>query len=145
MRQYNLALEKYWVTQSVYFRLATTLTLGMGIADGKLLLCHGISEGSLDKKIPMRQYNNRTVYDFFNNPFPDIFGSPDFNLPPITIDDIPRLDKISNYTPDMLPGAVYAASEKYVSTFTTPSDSPPLRILTSDGPNPHHFMNKDEP
>ena len=54
MRQYNLALEKYWVTQSVYFRLATTLTSGMGIADGKLLLCHGISEGSLDKKIPMR-------------------------------------------------------------------------------------------
>ena len=31
MRHSDLALEKYWVTQSNYFRLATTLSLGMGI------------------------------------------------------------------------------------------------------------------
>ena len=37
MRQSDLFLEKYWVTQSGYFRLATTVVLGMGITDGKLL------------------------------------------------------------------------------------------------------------
>ena len=37
MWQSGLALEKYWVTQSVYFRLATTVALGMGITDRELL------------------------------------------------------------------------------------------------------------
>ena len=51
MRKYDIALVKYLVTQSGYFRLATTVTLGMGITYGKLLFCHGISKGSVDKKI----------------------------------------------------------------------------------------------
>ena len=37
MQQYDIVLEKYWVTQSGYFILATTVALGMGIIDGKLL------------------------------------------------------------------------------------------------------------
>ena len=72
------------VTQSGYFRLATNVVLGMGIIDGKLLFCHGISEGSVDKEISTRNYNNRTFCDCLNNPFPDYFGCPDLNLPPIT-------------------------------------------------------------
>ena len=40
MRQYDLALEKYLATQSGFFRLATTVELGMLITDGKPLLCH---------------------------------------------------------------------------------------------------------
>ena len=47
----DIALEKYWLTQSGYFRLATTVVLGMGITDGKLLYCRGVIEGNLDKKI----------------------------------------------------------------------------------------------
>ena len=50
MCQYEQSLEKYWLTQSGYFRLANAVALGMGITDGKLLLCHGISEGSAYKK-----------------------------------------------------------------------------------------------
>ena len=50
MRQSDLALEKYWVTQSGYFRLATKLSLGMSITYGKILFYHGISEGNFDKK-----------------------------------------------------------------------------------------------
>ena len=38
--QSDLSLDKYWVTKSVYFRLTTTVALGMGITDGKLLYCH---------------------------------------------------------------------------------------------------------
>ena len=52
LRQSDLTLEKYWVTQSVYFRLATTLVLGVGITDGNLLYCHGVTEGNVDTQIP---------------------------------------------------------------------------------------------
>ena len=89
MRQYDIALEKYWVTQSDYFRLGTTVELGMGIADGKLLYCHGFSEENVDRKISTLEYKNRTVYDCFNNPFTDEYGKPALNIPPITIDDRP--------------------------------------------------------
>ena len=58
------------------FLLETTLALGMGITDGELLLCHGFSEGNVDKKISTRKYNNRTFYDCFNNTFTADFGSP---------------------------------------------------------------------
>ena len=51
MRQSDPALEKYWLTQSGYFILATTVSLGMGITDGKLLFCHSVSEGNMDKNI----------------------------------------------------------------------------------------------
>ena len=37
IHQSDLSIEKYWVTQSCYFRLETTVTLVMGITDGKLL------------------------------------------------------------------------------------------------------------
>ena len=63
MRQSDLSLDKYWVTQSGYFRLATTVALGMGIIDGNLLYYYGVAEGNNDKKISTLEYNNRTVYD----------------------------------------------------------------------------------
>ena len=62
-RQYYLVLEKYWVTQSIYFRFAAAVELGMEITDGKILFCNVISEQSNEKNISMREYNNRTVYD----------------------------------------------------------------------------------
>ena len=92
----------------------------MGITDGKLLFYHGISEGSVDKKISTSEYNNRTVYDCFNNPFTDDCGSPYLILHPIIIGDRPHLDKRARYTPDLLPAAISVASEKSVSTLTTP-------------------------
>ena len=51
MRQYDLVLDKHWVKQSSYYRLATTLALRMGIADGKFLYCHVVAEGNVDKTI----------------------------------------------------------------------------------------------
>ena len=93
MHHHYLALEKYWVTQSGYFRLATTVVLGVGIVDGKLLYCNGVVEGNMDKKISTLEYNNRTVYDCFNDPFTDEFGIPDLHLPTIAIDDRPCLHK----------------------------------------------------
>ena len=51
------------MTHSVYFRLTSTVESVVGITNGKILYCHGISEGSVEKKNPMREYINRTVYD----------------------------------------------------------------------------------
>ena len=42
MRQSDILLDKYWVTQSGYFRLATTVALGMGVIDGNLIYCHAV-------------------------------------------------------------------------------------------------------
>ena len=50
MQQYYLDLDKYWVKQSGYFRLATAVKFGMVITDGKLLYYHGVAEGNVDRK-----------------------------------------------------------------------------------------------
>ena len=63
MQYYDLALDKYWVTQSGYFRIETTVELGIGITYGRILFCHGISEESVDKKISTRYYNRRIIYE----------------------------------------------------------------------------------
>ena len=55
MQPYDLALEEYWVTHSVYFRLAVIVALGAWITDSKLLLCNDISEQIRDKKVTMIQ------------------------------------------------------------------------------------------
>ena len=143
MQQSYLNLEKYWLTQSGYFRFATIVSLGVGIIDGGLLFCHGISQDSEEKKNSTREYNNRTVYDLFNNTFTADFGSPDLNLPPITIHGRPRPNKISLYTPDLLLVAISVISENCVGTLTTPSDSERLFLLPSDDTNPNHAMKKD--
>ena len=62
MRQSDIAIEKYWVTQSGYFRLATTVSLGMGIAYGKIIYCLCVAKVNEDKKISTLVYNNITVY-----------------------------------------------------------------------------------
>ena len=65
------------------------------------------------------------------------------NLPPIAFDDRPCPLKMSFYTPDLLPAAIYVAFEKYVSSLTTPSDSPDL--LPTDDHNTLCVLNKYVP
>ena len=85
------------------------------------------------------------VYDCFNNTFTADFGSPDMHLPPITIDDRPPPPphKRAPYTPELIPAAIYVASENSVSTLTTPSES--TDILPTDYPNTLHVMKKYMP
>ena len=142
MSQSDPAVDKYWVTQSGYFRLATTVELGMMIIYGNIILCHGISEGSEDNIFLTREYNYRTVYECFNNNFLYDFVIPNFNLPPINIDNSPHPDIRYRYTPDLIPYAISVASEKSVSTLTTPSNSPQLPVVTSNDTKPHHSTNK---
>ena len=78
--QYEIVLDKYWLTQSGHFMLETTVASCMGIKYANILLCYVISEQSLDKRISMRDYNYRKVYDLFKNNFPVDYGIPDFNI-----------------------------------------------------------------
>ena len=142
MRQSCILQEKYWVTQSVYFRLVNTVALGVGISYGKILLCHGISQRSVDNNFLTIDYNNRKVYDCFNNIFTAFFVSLAQGITPITIDDKALPHKRDIYTLDLLRASISVASENSGSNLTTPSDSPPLLLLTSDYPNPPHTMNK---
>ena len=130
---------------SGYFRLVTTVALGMGITDGKFLLCHFISEEMVDNKIPTREYNNRVVYDWFNDSFPDDFDSPYLNLPTITLDGRPSPHNRARYTPYLLQDTIYVAYENSGITLTTPSSSPKLLLLPSDDTNHLHAMNKYDP
>ena len=112
--------------------MTAIVALGMGIIYGKLLFCHEIAYQSTCKKIPIIEYNDRTVYELFYNPFPVYGVIPDFNIPPITIDDIPLPNKRSQYTPDTLPAAISVTSVNYVSMLTTPSDSTQVVVLNYD-------------
>ena len=135
-------LDKYWVILSGYFRLATTVALVTGITDVNLLHCHSLAEVNVNKKISTLEYNNRAVYECFNNPFTAKSGSPDLHLLLITLDDRSCMHKRARYTPDLLPYAISFASENYVSTLTAPSDLP--HLLPSGDPNTLHVMNKLE-
>ena len=116
------------------------MALGIGITDGKLIYCHGVAEGNVDKKISTLEYKNRRVYDCFSGSFTDEFGSPDLYIPPITIYDIPHPYRRARYNPDLLPAAISIASGNYDSTLNTPSDLTDL--LPSDDTNTLHVRNK---
>ena len=145
MWQYNIAINKYWVNQSGYFRLATTVALVMGIKYGKLLFYHLISEQSKDKNISMREYNDRTVYDCFNSPFSVDCGRSALNVPPIPIDDSPRLNKRYWYTSDPLPDAISVASRNSISMLTTSSYSPKILETNYNDPNTQRTITSDNP
>ena len=114
------------------------MVLRVGIAYGKLLYCHGVEEGNVDNKISTLEYNNRTVYDCFNNPFTYDFGSPTMHIPPINIDDRPPPPCIED------PNITHICSPlQYISTLNTPYDS--QDILPTDDPNTLHIMKKYVP
>ena len=69
-------------------------------------------------------YNDRTVYECFNNPFPDNFLRKYLNLPTMPIGNSTHPNKRAHYTAEPLPAEMYVAPGKSVITLTTPSDSP---------------------
>ena len=115
----------------------------MGIVDVKILYYHGVVEGNVDKKISTLEYNNRTVYYCFNNPFKAEFCGPYLNLPPINIDDRTRPQERAQYTQYLIPDTIYVAYESSFSTLTNPYDSPDL--LPSDYPNCLYVMKEYDP
>ena len=82
----------------------------------------------------MIEYNNTTVYEWFNNPFKVDFVSPALNLPPIPVDDSIHLNKIYLYTSDPIPDNITVTSVKYVIMLTTPYNFPQLIFFKYDDP-----------
>ena len=132
------------MTYNGYFILSNKAVLCVGITDAKLPFCHVVSYQSKYKKIPFIKYNYSTVYDCFGNHFPVYCGIPYLNILPIPIYDSPRMNKRSGYTPDMIPYSVYVASGNYISTFTAPSETPQVIVLTSDSTGTNHIIMRDK-
>ena len=82
-RQNTLKLEKWWVTQSGYFRIATTF-LGITVTDAWKCFCHGVKRSHEDKDIGIIEFSERLAYDCLNNNFTTDFGTPSRNLPAMT-------------------------------------------------------------
>ena len=133
------------MNKSGYFILATTVPFGMGITYVKLLFCRGLSEQSKENTISMIEYNDRTVYDFLYNPFLVYYGTPDFNHPPIPINDSLHRNKRSRCTSDPLPDYVSVTSANSVSTFPPPSYSTHLFEPNYYGHYAHHTIMSDNP
>ena len=132
MQHYEIALEKYCVTQHRYFRLAPTVTLGMRIKHEKILLYCVISDQSRDKKVLLKEYNYSTGYELFGILFSVDCVSPSLNPPPMPIGDSFIPNTIACYTPYPLPYAIYVASRNSVSSLITPYDPPKVSILNFD-------------
>ena len=107
MQRYDLLINIYWVTQSGYFRFSTTVGLDMGITYGTKLFCHRISEEIRINKITIKEYNDRTVYGLFRNPF-----LVDCGIPALDIPTTPRPQKISRYTAKNPPGHLVYTIDK---------------------------------
>ena len=103
------------MTQSLYFILATTVTVGMGIIDSNILLFHGIPWQIKYNTIAIIEYNDRAVYDCFDDPFSVDSVNTALNITPIHIDYIPHLNKIARYNSDTLLSDIYVTSGKSVS------------------------------
>ena len=73
--------------QNGYFRLAATAILVMVIIDRFILFRNGISEQIKEKEVTLIEYNNRKLFDCFNDPFPFYCGSPTLSIPPMPIYD----------------------------------------------------------
>ena len=67
------------------------------------------------------------------------------SLSPIVIDDSPRPNKISRYTYDPLPAAIFVTSGKSVSMFTTPSDYQQSFEPNYDNHDGFHNIMSDNP
>ena len=63
MRDYGIAINKYWVTHIGYFILTTKLALVIWITYVKFIFCNDILDKSRENKIKIRYYNYSVVYD----------------------------------------------------------------------------------
>jgi hypothetical protein len=83
-RQFELALEKQWITQYCWFRVATTL-LGMTVTDCWRAYKHAMPK-KRDKEMAIKEFTDRMAYDCIHNCHTDIAS---INGYIATIEDVP--------------------------------------------------------
>ena len=69
LRQSDLALEKFWITQYGCLRLFTAVDMGMKISDCWKLFCYGIKREHHEKFIGIREFSERIAIYYFSNEF----------------------------------------------------------------------------
>lgn len=68
VRQFELALEKFWVTQNPWFRLSTTL-FGMGVVDCWKAYRYHLNQKHKQKQIPIRSFASLLARELLHNSF----------------------------------------------------------------------------
>ena len=92
-RQYDLELEKWWVTQCGWLQLSTTFSMGMTITNGWKLFRYGVKRDNYDKLIGIREFLERLAQYCFNNKFSTDRGNLSNNIPPL--DEVDAGDTVS--------------------------------------------------
>ena len=82
LKQSDLALEKWWVTQCGWLRIFTTVAMGMTITNCWKLFRYGVKRTHYKKSIGIREFLERLAQDYFNNHFSSDSGTPENNIPP---------------------------------------------------------------
>ena len=90
---YDLALEKWLVTQCGWLWLYMTVAMGMTITNYWKLFCHGVKRGHNEKLIGIRKLSERLAQNCFNNTFSPDRGTPAKNIPPL--DEVDGGDTVS--------------------------------------------------
>ena len=68
-RHYNLALEKFWVTQCGCIWLYTEVVMGMTIKIFRKIFCYGVNRYHYNKYIGIIEISEKLALDLFNNTF----------------------------------------------------------------------------
>jgi hypothetical protein len=86
-RQFELALEKHWVTQDAWFRLNTTF-IGLTVTDAWKLFKYGVGEMT-QKEMPLVDFADRAAFDCIYNELNDRAGysniAEDAHTPPVPL------------------------------------------------------------
>jgi hypothetical protein len=69
-RQGVLQLEKHWITQDCWFRIATTL-IAMTVTDTWRAYKHALPHRKC-KELPLKEFADRVAYDCVYNPYSDV-------------------------------------------------------------------------
>ena len=81
--QYDLALEKCWVTQCGWLRLCKKVAMGMTMNNCWKLFRYGVKRDHCEKLIGIRELSECLAQDCFNNTFSPDRGNPANNIPPL--------------------------------------------------------------
>ena len=96
LRQYDFALEKWWVTRCGLVRLCTAVHMGMTTTSCWKLFRYGVKRDHYDKFIGIREFSEGLAKDFFNNKF-----SPDIETPERAYLPLMRLIMEIQFLPDL--------------------------------------------
>ena len=105
----DMALEQFWVIQSCWISLCTTVDMYSTINNLCKLFCYGVQIDHYEKIIGIRDFLELIALDCFNTPFSNYTGIPVENIP--LLDEVDELETVSNYCSLPFSGSIYPSTE----------------------------------